>query len=1066
MTYIYKPYYIIIYKMLLYKNSPKRDMVSSIGRVLTLVAIFILLTTTVFSANFLRTMNFPGHNGFSNTVLLNLGDEDFVILEPLNCEIDVYKQNLDAFDLKNLKSTYSHNGSLSRTELVANRVNTKAFNNEGREYTLSNNITTVRSDLRIERPQLAGYAILPIDSINIEEPDLRISPRTLAGILFQFQGCTEFAEKGYVELMLVNDESIAKVSDIKEISRGDEEISIEYKFNDNWREANNGLIVYPTNYEGEKRVRVSLESDGESTPLLGSYDVDYLRIPDISLDTINIDEGESFIINFLDNDYFDQIVELLDQLDLDFDEYLDVEGINCERLSELEYQCTPEIDSGLTTLNLSLYYDDSPFASFEQEVEISGVNDLASFTVDSIDIVLEEDTTKGNTEEVIDLEQYVQDEDSGVYSFYIEGNSSYADQFVSCNISVNNLTCESLAPGNSVLELELHENGDLVDTLELNVFVNDSIAEFNIEFLELEINEEDSVRRDLSNYTNANLSRYDFTINGVGLYLDEVAYCTINDNELLCEGLEEGEVVLDLGLKDIGTGNIEVVIPLTVTVNHIYLAPEFIGNLVNQTLIGDNLEVEFNLVELFSDEDTDLHLLNYSFTVDNTNLGEHEFSCNFDNLALIGICEFNNVESTGYVDVFIEASDSMNSVSSNSFQLNHVSSVHFFDLVMPGQEHDVYHGAEFNYSIMLHNDLEFDLYNLELGFEKSLSLDATLSNAGTLTLFANDTYLANFNVTIPNEGLQENIYDLFLTANNQTINKHLLGQSETFNSIPLHKDFIGPYVNLDIYTPGERQDGQNDRIPGAVKVAIPYNVEHTFDVPLHVNVCEAVPYIDIDGKDRLTYHKEGNSYIENPTNLYCYEQEIPVGETYNGELYFATAPDMYSWMNLTANVFLDTNPTMTDGRDDYTTSSTLLTFDTMALKAQKDYDDYIFFLSGSIISPQSESTLNKNTTYNAEINFANHYAFSIVDVQGCINTFYKESIPSDSIYSLENDYLEVQGVSCKRLDIAYNNEQVETFQFRTKGLSATSSWPRIGIANGYNLNNEFIPKVGSRLYIE
>ena len=590
---------------------------------------------------------------------------------------------------------------------------------------------------------------------------------------------------------------------------------------------------------------------------------------------------------------------------------------------------------------------------------------------------------------------------------------------------------------------------------------------FNTSTIDLAVTEGQTTNLDLVPFLedlDDDLGDYNLFVSSVPSSLN----CYVLSNQYLrCYvlDLEKRSSILELSVTDLLHQETDT---KTVTYEINYLAkPPIVTTPENDTLIGSDLSKTFTLSSLVSDADTPLNELLFSYDSENSDL-----SCSLQNSIVTCTFATDETQSTELEFIF---SDLEHNISSDVFEINHLEESDLSLLIGSNDTiHDVYSEADFTYNLQLSNPLiGFDLYNLEIGFESDLPAQNITYNPSEEEVdvldYDGDTYNYTFNISLP-EINNPASYNLFLTINDFVVEKQFNLEEETFYSVPLTKDFAADYLDVDVYIPGTRPDGQNDRVPVGVKLAVPYTITSSFDVPVEVYVCEVSQYYS--GYEELMnlYEFDGDTYANVGSKMLC--ENTTISSNLEDELYISHGPvDPDGWLMPT--VFLDINPSLERGLlNDYYSykeeSETFLVDDKLSLLAEIKGDDPAFYLSSEITSPAPLSVLSINTTYSLESNFNNHYAFDVVDVDACAQVFEYDA--GEYTFSLSNQYGEVLGDDCKTIErIGYrgsgDNVEQENFSFRTNNMT-TSKSTVFGLFTGYFVDAEFSPKGGAGYNIE
>jgi hypothetical protein len=247
--------------------------------------------------------------------------------------------------------------------------------------------------------------------------------------------------------------------------------------------------------------------------------------------------------------------------------------------------------------------------------------------------------------------------------------------------------------------------------------------------------------------------------------------------------------------------------------------PQIISNPINKTLVGETLTATYSISDLVYDSDDSIDTLDFSYSLNGLNSTDLTCVKEYPNI----VCSFSESSLTGDAELSFTFNDLENSTTTEVFHLNHVSYDSLESIILPGSIYNVYHGSTFDYTIKVGNTLGFDLYNLDFSYVKESSNSSAELTINSSSGFSNfdlpydsqiiTEHIFSFNLTTPESEIlnaDKIQYNLFL-KDNSTVLRKLINEN-TFNSTPLTKDFADEFLDVDVYIPGIRPDGQNTYI--------------------------------------------------------------------------------------------------------------------------------------------------------------------------------------------------------------------------------------------------------------
>lgn len=853
-------------------------------------------------------------------------------------------------------------------------------------------------------------------------------------------------------------------------------IKIEYSTNNDssWKllDLNKYVLFDPT---GDVYVRVSFSGNGLTTPLmLEDVPLEFvdksMQVTGTLTPTQNVVTFDA--LNYVPDDYDAFVEQFLQYISINI---LDGGPFSCQK-NGTNFVCTigALVDENVQgTIDLSLVIN---FSGTNLEIPFFIPYDLRNlfidlnpveFSLSNVSINVDEGSTLN-----YNLAQHIVDEDDaiGAYALSITTNPSVAtcviqnQDYLNCNIP------SSFVSDSLVVQLhDVHHNVN--STLNVSLVSNDANpVQFNTEVISVNANEGSNVNVEILPYlydADAILGEYHLSITNDSDVLD----CSLDNTTLECNVPTTTQTTdsLQLEVFDISLEQRDYLnVNFNIILNN--RPPEILMTLGNKTMIGTDKSVTYSIASLVKDDDNPISSLIFTYNlVSDVGLNASDFSCVKQSTNVV--CSFANANIIGDAEVKLKFTDPLGAYAeTNSFHLNHVSLAELPSLVVPGAIHDVYNGANFDYTITLANNLGFDLYNIALSLDTSLPLQYN----NTINLTNESSEEINLDVTMPLEpNTQVTNYNLFVKTNNNTIQKFLAGESSTFLSVPLKKEFVEDYLDVLTWVPGVSSNGKNNFLPLDTKAVIPYRIINSFDIPVTLYVCKIPTAFSMDVPYVHIYNSE-NTDQEMPNGNYCEQKELISGQTDDTLIFSNTSPDA----SILATLFLDTvNPNLPSALRtayvNYKNSSETFLLEKYSTNLYFDS----FVAAGAIITnPAAGTTLNKNTTYNLDVTFANNYAFPLADVNACGTVWYNSDGQSLQV-STNNDYLQMLGTPCTTLNLNYYNtdpllrpvdyQSQQTFSFKTKNLSINSTgWPRTGVGGSYVLEGSFVQKGASKLNIQ
>ncbi len=516
--------------------------------------------------------------------------------------------------------------------------------------------------------------------------------------------------------------------------------------------------------------------------------------------------------------------------------------------------------------------------------------------------------------------------------------------------------------------------------------------------------------------------------------------CTLNLNQFsiscIYDNIGLNLFSFNLNLEDI---NFSLPIPFTFNILPKNKAPKYIGNLdAGETHLTNYLQKDFNMLELFEDEDSEL-----TFSSEQSS-GTFLAQCNPN--GNIYSCTFNG---NGYADIRFKAYDGEYYTYSPYYRVALVNPNDFVFEYNFDTNFKIVDTLAFDLPLKL-KDLNFDVYDLNISINNGLGNNQTFY----FDLLANETEEFVFEDLNTNNSLQqETTYPIAIKINGVEVDEIKV------LSIPYEPNFLKNYLSVESYTPGDFIDygvyGHHEVLPGFI-FGIPYMITSNFDVPIELYVCQAIPKYSLEQNYKL-FKKENENYNLIPENYFCEKRVL--NEKTNVVMYVRNLDDYAIVQSLIISKTKIIPPTsLSGGFFNYLNNNLEIVIYTNDVLSFYDFTEYVY----SFIPEQSYgNNLNKNTEYNINVEFINGYAYEIVNVPVGIQASRSEVIPE---YFDETNYYKITS-DIKYIDLNYNkgsfgsninSSKTETFTFKTKDSSYDGSGPPwYKIASGTFLNNNF-----------
>lgn len=649
----------------------------------------------------------------------------------------------------------------------------------------------------------------------------------------------------------------------------------------------------------------------------------------------------------------------------------------------------------------------------------------------------------------------------------IEKNYSFTlgsiPALASCSLNGSDLICSGKANGEGSFKVTVKDGIYLLD-IPVKVTVTNVNTQPKLDTTKLTNNKilltvNDGIQ------TKINLNDYVIDPDAVKNYTFDfvssptLANCNLVNSELLCSGKSEGEEDFAIKLTDM---QFTLNLPIHLNVINITKPPVYNNNFTDLGITVFSGAPSFNiqLQNYFTDPDTQ----NLTYGFDKV-AGNAVLNCSSTSTGLS--CTVSS--PSNYIDVKFWASDGkFKATIPSAYRIAIVKPEDFLAVITGPQK--VLANEPFDMTYSVKNNLGFDLYNMPITTQKDNSLIATkfyLDNGSldgetiAVNLKSQESKTKTLQVTTPANA----------TVQTYNIWPRLDGKYDIFvpvvlTSVPYDAQFLKDYLSVVGYTPGKNISGHDERLPGFIW-AHPYKIYNTLDVPVDLYVCYAAVKTVADSTFEL-YKKSGASYLEIPENYYCDNTKVNVGTT---EINLYTKPDNSGMIHsLLVSTIIITPPSIMQSLffGYIKTNNKIITYTqeifTLDIKYQTEYTE------SKILSPSSGTTLSKNTEYDLSVQFSNGYAYSLVDVDGCVKTAYMtdpNNPQTTTAYGLENEVYSIVGNNCAKVDMKYylpekpdDSKTNVTFKFKTKFKTYDNiTLPYYLLSTGFLLDTNYINKV-------